>query len=92
MDKNLHQHWIKCAYKTCERGGNFIIEVFKKEDKFLTAEDCMKLKDQYGIRAEYIVKMAISHEFTLDDEGFSKLLSEDDEKMKSVKPLVCYET
>jgi alanyl-tRNA synthetase len=87
-DPDLNLHWIKCAYRTIRRGGNFIVEVFKKEDKKLTAEDCMKLKDWYGIRSQDVIKLAVSHEFIVDDEGFAKLLDEDDEKMKSVKPLV----
>lgn len=90
-DHNLNLHWIKCAYKTIWRGGDFLINVFKKEDKKLTAEECMKLKDCYGIRSQDVVKLAISHEFTIDNEGFAKLLDEEDKKMKSVKPLVCHE-
>jgi alanyl-tRNA synthetase len=90
-DPNLNLHWIKCAYKTFWRGGDFLIDVFKKEDKKLTAEDCMKLKDWYGIRSQDVIKLAISHEFTVDDEGFARLLDEDDERQKSVKPLVKHE-
>jgi alanyl-tRNA synthetase len=85
MMENLELHWIKCAYKTCRRGGNFIIDVFKKEEKHLTAEDCMKLKNYYGIRSFDIVKMVISHDFTMDDEGFANLLIEEKEEMKKVK-------
>ena len=86
MNEDLELHWIKCAYGTCVRGGSFIVEVFKKEKKYLTAEDCLKLKDQYGIRPQDIVKMAISHEFIIDDEGFANLLIEEKEKMKNIKP------
>jgi alanyl-tRNA synthetase len=91
MEENLTLHWIKCAYKTVRRGGNFITEVFKKEDKKLTAEECLKLKDLYGISPEDIVKIAISHSFSVDDEGFAKLLDEEKIKMKSLKPLVRHE-
>ncbi len=86
-DSNLNLHWIKCAYKTFCRGGDFLVTVFKKSDKKLTAEDCMKLKDWYGIRPQDVVKLALSHEFTIDDEGFAKLLDEDNVKMKTVRPL-----
>ncbi len=86
-DANLNLHWIKCAYKTFLRGGDFLVTVFKKQDKTLTAEECMKLKDTYGIRSEDIVKLAISHEFTIDDEGFARLLNEDEGKKKTVRPL-----
>ena len=85
MTDNLH--WLKCSYRTHLRGGNFLTEVFKKEDKKLTAEDCMKLKDQYGIHKQNVVLMAISHGFLVDDEGFAILLDEEEKRMKSVKPL-----
>ena len=91
MEDDLTLHWIKCAYKTVWRGGNFIIEVFKKEDKKLTAEECLKLKDTYGIRPEDIVKIALSHSFSVDDEGFAKLLDEERIKMKSIIPLIQHE-
>jgi len=91
MTEDLTLHWIKCAYKTFWRGGNFLVEVFKKEDKKLTPEDCMKLKNQYGIRPEDIIKLAISHEFTVDDVGFATLLDEEKLRRKSIKALACHE-
>jgi alanyl-tRNA synthetase len=91
MTDQFHLHWIQCAYRTAKRGGNFLVEVFKKENKHLTPDDCLKLKDLYGIRPSDIVKLAISHEFTLDDEGFADLLDEEDIKNKSVKALACHE-
>lgn len=86
-EANLNLHWIKCAYKTVCRGGNFLIDVFKKQDKKLTGEECMKLKDWYGIRPEDIVKLSISHSFTIDDEAFARLLDEDDARAKTIKAL-----
>lgn len=91
MKETLNLHWLQCAYKTCCRGGKFISEVFKKEEKILTAKECMKLKDTYGIRAEDVIKMTVSHDFSVDVEEFAKLLDEDEKKWKSVKPLVMYE-
>jgi len=90
-DEYLHLHWIKCAYRTFTRGGNFLVSVFKKPEKILTAEDCMKLYYQYGIREQQIILLAISHGFSVDDEGFAKLLDEDEERQKSVKSLACHE-
>jgi alanyl-tRNA synthetase len=84
-DEYLHLHWIKCAYITFKRGGNFLVDVFKKPEKTLTAEDCMKLKDQYGIRPQDVIKLAMSHEFSVDDECFAKLLDKDEERQKYVK-------
>ena len=84
-------HWLNCAYNTFRRGGNFLIDVFKKPEKILTPQECMKLKDTYGIRPEDVIKLAISHEFAVDDIGFAKLLDEDLERQKSVKPLVRHE-
>lgn len=90
-DEYLHLHWIKCAYKTFRRGGIFLVDVFKKPEKTLSAEDCMKLKDQYGIRPPEIILLAISHGFSVDDQGFAKLLDEDEKRMESIKSLACHE-
>ena len=83
MTDNLH--WIESAYKICLRGGDFIKEVFQKESKHLEAKDCMKLKDYYGIRSQDVIKLAISHDFTVDNAGFAKLLDQDDLRQKSRK-------
>ena len=80
---------IELGYKAVKRAGNFIIDIFKKENKVLTAEDCQRLKDWYGIGSSDVVKLALSHEFEIDKEGFSKLLDKDDEKRKTMRQCSC---
>ena len=78
---------IESAYRTFRRGGNFLQDVFKKEDKKLTPEECLKLKNTYGIRMEDVVKMAISHDFYINKESLVKIMDEDDSHWKTVRPL-----
>ena len=78
---------IESAYKTFKRGGDFLQKVFKKQDRILTPEECLKLKDFYGIRLEDVVKIAISHEFSIDKEAVAALFDQDEIKMKTVQPL-----
>ena len=66
---------------------NEISEIFKKEDKKLTPEECLKLKNTYGIRMEDVVKMAISHDFYINKESLVKIMDEDDSHWKTVRPL-----
>jgi alanyl-tRNA synthetase len=87
MNHNLER--IECGYRARKRAGDFIVQVFKKHEKYLTAEECLKLRDSYGIRPEDVAKMAISHEFDIDKQGFAKLLDEDDERRKGMILLKC---
>ena len=83
-----HLDRIECAYRTFKRGGTFLQDVFKKEDKMLTGDECIKLKDTYGIRIEDVIKMAISHGFEIDKRDLAEKMLQDEIYWKSVKPLV----
>lgn len=78
---------IESAYRAFRRGGDFLQDVFKKEDKKLTPKECLKLKDTYGIRWEDVVKMAISHDFYINKEELAKVMDEDDARWKTIRPL-----
>ncbi len=80
-------HWLQVAERTIARGGNFLLKVFTKPEKVLTGQDCMQLKDTYGIRPQDIIKLAFSHGFEVDNIEFSRLLDEDDERSKKIRPL-----
>lgn len=79
-EKNVDRFYT--AERTFRRGGNFLIRVFTKPEKILSGQECMQLKDTYGIKPEDIYLMARSHGFIIDCDEFGFLLDKDDESKK----------
>lgn len=76
---------IELAEKAFKRGGDYLYRVFHCEKNYLSSEDCMFLKNTYGIPVHCVILMAISHGFPSDQHGFAKLLDEQDERDKGRK-------
>lgn len=78
---------LNSAHRTFLRGGKFIINIFKKEDKTLSGEDCMYLFNSYALSVEAIYLLAISHEFIVNKLEFDLLLEEQKSMLKSIKAI-----
>ena len=81
---------FRCKIESCKRaiyrGGPFLFRVFHDGKKHLSGKDCMELKNTYGMRIEYIMMLANSHGFWVDEEEFIKELEDEEVKMKNIKP------
>jgi alanyl-tRNA synthetase len=76
---------VKYARKAFHRGGNFLVKIFTKPEKFLTSSECLYIFNTYGIKPRDLLLMAVSHGFEIDEEGFCKLLEEQREQFKNMK-------
>ena len=84
-EQELTNSPIGKAARSYIRGGNFLIKAFRKETKILSAQECMQLMNTYGIPAEFVFLIALSHEFTIDTPGFLQLIEEQEEQIKHMK-------
>jgi alanyl-tRNA synthetase len=84
-DREGYELDLLLAERTFVRAGNFLKEVFDKQHKQLSGEDCMKLFNWYGIKPSQIKLMAISHNFQIDESEFINLLCEQKERDKQIK-------
>jgi len=86
---NYYEFKIECGKKCYFRGGSLLKTIFTKpKDIPVSGEDCMKIFNTYCLRIENIVVLCFSHGYDVDKEGFAKLYEEQENRMKSVKPLI----
>lgn len=77
---------IEMTYKIYKRAGDYLKTIFLKEEKFLSGVECLKIMHWYGISPQNVVLIALSHGFDIDKEEFARLLDEENEKSKWMKP------
>lgn len=75
--------FIELAYRTFSRAPKFLTEVFEKKCKSLTAEECLKIMNIYGIMPKDVILLAFSHKFSFDERGFERLVKEQIEESKN---------
>lgn len=82
------KNYIENGNITFKRAGDFIIKVFEKESKQLSGEEADKIKNWYGFGPDQVVLLAISHGFTIDQDQFEKLLEEQLERNRKMRPAI----
>lgn len=85
MDEEIDK--IERTRRNIKRGGNVMptTMAFSIKDYRLSANDALLLFNTYGIGLETILLIAHSHNLTVDEIGFNKLLDEQIERSKGMK-------
>lgn len=77
---------IQNAHKACWRAGDFLRIILQKDEKNLTAEECLKIQNSYGFGPKEVAMIALSTGFSIDEEGYARLVDEQVERSKNTVP------
>lgn len=72
----------RCYY----RGGNILKNKLSKPEKILSGQDALDIFNAYGLPPRYLKLMAMSHGFQIDKKEFIRLLEEQKDRFKNMKP------
>jgi len=78
-------HKLKCGEKAYFRGGNCMKKVLLRSKEIVSSEDALLIFNTYGFPAHLLKILFISHGVDMHDEGFAKLLNEQEERMKNMR-------
>ena len=79
-------HNLHCGKKSYYRGGDVLKKVLTRNKELVSGEDALLVSNTYGIESRQLAILFLSHGLDMDVESFAKLLEEQKQRSKNMRP------